>query len=271
MIERLRDNRRQALGEFLRAQRARLKPADLGLPVGARRRTPGLRREELAQICGVSVTWITWMEQGRDVSASPATLSRLALGLRLTRAGRAYVFDLAGRVDPDQTRMEPDEIPASILASVESIAAPAYVLDRSWTARGWNRLAARLFVGWLDVDSERNLLRYIFLRPAARALICDWEWRARRVVAEFRASIGNRIDDPDLIRLSEELRRSSMDFETFWGAQGVLEREGGERTFNHPTDGFQRYEQISLKVEAHPEFKLTILHPRVNPANDRTG
>lgn len=179
-------NQRRRLGEFIRAQRSRLKPADVGLTTGSRRRTPGLRREEVAQLCGVSTTWYTWIEQGRDVSVSPAALRRIATALHLTRAERRYLFDLAGKHDPESDSGDGAmDAPAALTRMLAAIALPAYVIDRTWQARAWNESAAQLFVGWLDEPGgERNLLRYIFLHPAARSLIHDWESRARRVVAE---------------------------------------------------------------------------------------
>lgn len=253
-------SRRRELGDFVRARREALTPAAAGLAgVGARRRTPGLRREEAAQLCGLSVTWYTWIEQGRDVSVSPATLARFATALQLDRAGRAYLFELAGRRDPDAGHDAASEVPPSVLACVGVITCPAYVLDRTWTARGWNTAATRLFTGWLDGDADRNLMRYIFLEPVARTLIRCWEGRARRVAAEFRAACGPRLDDPSLRALVGELRHRSAEFARFWDTHGVLGREGGERTFDHPADGFLRFEQVTLEPAGRPDLKLTML------------
>jgi len=153
-----------SLSAFLRALRERQSPADFGLAAGPRRRTPGLRREEVAQLCGLSATWYTWIEQGRDVSVSPSALARLARGLHLSRAERTYLFELAGKRDPDRPG-DSDDPPEAVLACVDAINGPAYILDRRWNARRWNAKASRLFTGWLDANGERNLLRYIFLRP----------------------------------------------------------------------------------------------------------
>jgi transcriptional regulator with XRE-family HTH domain len=255
---------RRELGDFVRAQREKLKPSAVGLPAVARRRTPGLRREEVAQLCGLSVTWYTWLEQGRDVSVSPSALARLANALRLGRAERAYLFELAGKRDPDAGAAEIDEIPPAVLACLETIDAPAYILDRSWTARAWNARARRLFAGWLDADhrdSDRNLLRFVFLAPAARTFIRDHAARARRVVAEFRADVSTHLNDPAIRNLVDDLRRQSRDFARLWDEHGVLGREGGERTFNHPTDGFLRFAQVTFNLASGPELKLTILVP----------
>ncbi|TWT15578.1 helix-turn-helix transcriptional regulator [Reyranella sp. CPCC 100927] len=252
------DSRRE-LGDFVRAQREKLTPAVAGLTVGTRRRTPGLRREEVAQLCGLSVTWYTWIEQGRDVSVSPTALARLATTLRLARAERAYLFGLAGKRDPDQHDSDAGDVPASLLACVSAIATPAYILDRTWTARGWNAPAQRLFVGWLDATQDRNLLRYIFLAPAARALICDWPERARRVVAEFRAACSAHLNDPALRAVIDGLRLQSPAFAGLWDQHGVVGREGGARTFSHPIDGFLRYEQVTFDLATQPDLKLTVL------------
>ena len=257
-----KSDRRHVLGGFLRAHRERLAPAAAGLAPGTRRRTPGLRREELAQLSGISATWYSWLEQGRAVSASPAALARLAVTLQLTRAERAYLFELAGRRDPDDVpAAAAAEAPPAVAAAIDGFAAPAYLLDHRWTALAWNRAAARLFVGWLDRPAERNQLRYIFLDPAARALISDWPGRARRVLAEFRADYSRHVDDPGLDALIAELSRQSAFFRRAWQDQAVTGREGGERRFNHPADGLVRYMQATFNPAGHPDLKLVLLTP----------
>jgi len=260
MMEPRTPERRHELAGFVRSMRERLQPAEFGLPAGIRRRTPGLRREEVAQLCGVSTTWYTWLEQGRDITVSAVALARLARALRLGRAERGYLFELAGQRAPHDDE-EREAVPPPVLACVAAMTSPAYILDRTWTARGWNAPAERLFTGWLDGEGDRNLLRFIFLDPAARALISDYEGRARRVVAEFRADVSMRLDDPEIRRVLDELRHRSDHFAQLWDAHGVLGREGGERTFNHPIDGFLRYDQVTFTVADRPDLKLTLLVP----------
>lgn len=250
------------LGAFIRAHRERLAPATLGLAQGSRRRTPGLRREEIAQLCGLSTTWYTWIEQGRLVSPSPGALARLAKILQLGAAERAYLFALAGKRDPDQGRSDDGGLPLALPDCVSAITVPAYILDRRWNARSWNKAAERLFTGWLDRADERNLLRFIFLTAGARRLICDWEERARRVAAEFRAATGPHLSDPALRDLVASLHRASPDFARFWDHHEVLGREGGARSFNHPRDGFLRFEQTTFDLTGRPDLKLTMLIPR---------
>ena len=258
------ETQRRTLGDFLRTHRVRLSPAGLGLTVGGRRRTPGLRREEVAQACGMSTTWYTWLEQGRDVSPSPRALAGLAWTLRLTPAERAYLFQLAGKPDPANPAPAGNgmDAPAALTDAVASIASPAYVLDRIWNARAWNAPAARLFVGWLDGHNDRNLLRYVFLSPLARKVLPDWEKRARRVVAEFRADSGRYLDDPQLKALVDTLGEQSAFFARCWQEHEVEERAGGERSFDHPRKGRLRYEQIAFTLASRADFKLVILTPR---------
>ena len=254
--------RRTALAEFLRNRRAALPPASLGIRKGARRRTPGLRREELAQAAGISATWYTWIEQGRDVSVSAQALSRLAQALHLSPAERTYLFELAERRDPRLPDADANAAaPPALITAVKSIAVPAYVLDRGYTAMAWNDAAATLFVGWLDDGSDRNLLRYIFLNPAAKKLIGDWEERSARVQAEFRADVSRALDDPAIAALIADLRRRSVLFDAAWQRQAVTAREGGLRRFNHPRDGKRSYEQLTFAYAPRPEFKLVMLMP----------
>lgn len=265
------ETRRTALGAFVRAHRERLSPKAFGLAGGQRRRTPGLRREELADLCGLSTTWITWVEQGRDISLSPAALTRLARVLDLQPAERAYLFELAARRDPQAARDPEGGAPAALLNAVSLIDAPAYVLDRSWTARAWNDAAAELFVGWLDPESlDRNLLHFV-LSDEARALIEDHAERLSRLVAEFRADLSRHLEDRAMTDLVRDLLGRSAEFSQAWHQQAVLGREGGLRAFRHPRLGRLAFEQITLVPASRPDFKLVMLTPLAQPASGAPG
>jgi transcriptional regulator with XRE-family HTH domain len=255
-------NARQQLGEFLRAQRDRLKPEDLGLPTGHRRRAPGLRREEAALLCGISPTWFTWIEQGRTASVSVPTLAAIARGLRLSRAERAYLFELAARADPVPPRSDTTD-PQQLRSLVDAIRTPAYVLDRHWDAVVWNKAAAELFAPWLgprDV-TDRNLLRFVFMHANAKKFISNWHERAQRLVAEYRADTAAWRDDPVRKALVQELSDASAEFATAWKSQQVLSRDGGRRGFAHPRRGRVEYDQFTLHVAQRPDLKLTVLVP----------
>ncbi|MDJ0389506.1 helix-turn-helix transcriptional regulator [Roseomonas sp. E05] len=261
-------DQRRLLGAFLRRHRESLAPQAAGLPMTPpghsprRRRTPGLRREEVAQLCGISTTWYTWLEQGRDIALSAEALARLAEALRLTPAERAYLFELARRRDPapPMAGSAPASPPPELVAALRASAAPAYLLDRLWHARGWNGAAGRLFSPWLG-SGETCLLRYVFLDPTARDFICDWENRAQRLLAEFRADTAHDPEDTGMRTLVGDLLRSSTPFARFWNNHAVLAREGGERMFSHPEDGLLRYEQVTLLPAAQPGYKLVMLLP----------
>lgn len=251
-------DRRRLLGHFVRAHRESLAPET----AGGRRRTPGLRREELAAKAGISPTWCAFIEQGRDVQVSAPALSRLAQALALTRAERAYLFELADRRDPEAPApAEIADAPASLQAAVGAVAYPAYGLDRLWNACCWNAAAAHLFVGWLSDGAQRNLLRFVFTEPAARTLIGNWKDRARRLLAEFRTDYSRGLNDPRLREMVEGLRRDNAFFDSEWNAQIVLGREGGRRTFVHPDDGNLAFTQYSYAPADRPDYKFVLLVP----------
>lgn len=264
------DSRRKELGDFLQVLRQRSAPEAFGFPAGSRRRTPGLRCEELAQLAGMSPTWYTWLEQGREVNVSADALARLANALQLTRPERAYLFEMAGRRDDAESEPVDDAAPPALVALLGDIAAPAYLMGRHWDVLAWNKPAAELFAGWLDkADRQRkkalgtmpNLLRFVFLEPAARALIVDWDIRARRLAAEFRADSRTRLEEPALQKLIEELSQGSAEFTQFWKQHDVLERQGGQRDFNHPKRGLVSYQQVTLHPVEQEQLKLVMLKP----------
>jgi transcriptional regulator with XRE-family HTH domain len=250
------------LGAFLRALRDRLQPQTFDLAVGVRRRAPGLRREEAAQLCGISPTWYAWIEQGRTCAISVATLQGIASGLRLSPVERAYLFELAQRADP-APEPEAASDPQLLQLLVHAVATPAYILDRHWNALAWNAAAADLFSDWLGSQdaavADRNLLRYVFLHPRASQLIVDWDHRARRLVAEYRADSAAWPSDAGNQALVKELSDGNAAFAAAWHAQQVLAREGGARSFLHPQRGRCDYLQFTLRVAQYAELKLVIL------------
>ncbi|WP_076593009.1 helix-turn-helix transcriptional regulator [Herminiimonas arsenitoxidans] len=255
------------LGDFIRLHREQIKPQDVGLRADGRRRTPGLRREELAQLCEVSPTWLTWLEQGRPVSASAKVLSKLAEVMHLTAAERTYLFRLADKLDP-MLEISNDSPSGNLDAIVKAITAPAYILNRQWDAIAWNRPAKDLFAGWLDTSKKKsaetaqaNLLHFMFQEPKAHALIADWPDRAQRLVAEFRADCGKHADEEPLASLIDDLIRDSADFKKLWNSQHVVGRDGGTRRFMHPTKGALTFEQVTLNLAAGRGYKLVMLLP----------
>ena len=252
---------RQLLGAFVRARREAMAPE---APT-KRRRTPGLRREELAERAGIGATWVAWIEQGRDVRASAETLARLANGLQLTRAERAYLFTLSGRHDPaDPLTLPAQDAPAAITVLVDAMPWPAYGLDAAWNICCANGAARRLFVGLFEdaqTGAAPNLLHYVFTHPSAQQLLPDWSERCRRVLAEFRRDYGRVLGDPRVRGVVAWLQANSECFREGWEYPSVLAPEGGERRFLHPADGALVFTQHVLTDVERGDFRLIVLQP----------
>jgi transcriptional regulator with XRE-family HTH domain len=264
------DTRRKELAEFLQAMRQRGVPEAFGFPSGARRRTLGLRREEVAQLANISATWYTWIEQGREVNVSAEALDRLSVALKLSKSERAYLFDMADRRDPQAHINEADTAPETLIKMLESITIPAYIMGRTWDLLAWNKPSETLFNGWLNEwtkeSPQPNLLRYVFLHPVAKQFVVDWELRARRLVAEFRADCRSRLEEPALQKLVNELTQANPAFDRFWKQHDVLERQGGQREFNHPQHGLISYHQVTLRPVEQEQLKLVLLQPTIHRA-----
>ncbi|MGN9843096.1 helix-turn-helix transcriptional regulator [Nonomuraea sp. H19] len=234
------------LGEFLRSRRARQQPEDAGLPMyGGRRRVPGLRREELAQLAGVSAGYYTRLEQGQSPNASDAVLDAVARVLRLDEAERTHLYSLA-RPKPRTRRRtaRPEQVRPSVRIMIESFGnVPALVLGRFLDILVWNPMAHALLAGHLNFDApnqtaERpNVARMLFLDPHMRELYADWTQKARSTVADLRLIAGHHPDDPRLTGLVGELTVGSPKFAKLWSAHTVGDCGTNTRTYHHPLVG----------------------------------
>jgi transcriptional regulator with XRE-family HTH domain len=261
---------RQLLANFLRTRRERLSPAVYGYE-GPRRRTPGLRREEVAQIAGISTTWYTWLEQGREIHTSAQVLERIAFALRLEPHETRYLFTLAKltpeagtapHAPPTNLGMSSAITPAIRYLLDHQGNCPAYVLGRYWDFLAWNTAADSLFGGLGDLpEAQQHMIGYVFLRAATRLLLPDWEARAQAITAEFRADCSQYAADPYFVQLVKRYREASPEFERMWEQHDVRPRTGGRRTFNHPKVGALTLEQVTLMVSNAPDIKVVILLP----------
>ncbi|MEV5885533.1 helix-turn-helix transcriptional regulator [Streptomyces sp. NPDC052020] len=234
-------DRRAELSEFLRTRRARLKPEDVGLPqLGRYRRVPGLRREELAQLAGVSVAYYTRLEQGNGQNVSAEVLDSIARALRLSDAEHQHLVHLA---KPKRHRRKAvartQQVRVALRQLLESIdGVPAYVVGRRSDVLAWNRMAAALFGDWGRLPApERNWARRVFLDPAYRELFVDWEGKAADMVGYLRMDAGCHPDDPQLSALVGELSVKSEEFRRLWAAHDVKEKTHGEKRLRHPLVG----------------------------------
>lgn len=222
-------------------------------------------------MAGISSTWYTRLEQGKEVTPSSGTLARIADVLRLAPAERAYLFQMARRVDPDDAPDPANELVSQTIQScVLSISYPTCVFDKYWTLLFWNTQLADLFAPWLR-GPEKNLLRYMFLDSSARTFIVDWELRARRLLAQFRADFGKHIEDPKMLDLVRGLSEESDFFQRVWGEQEVLFWDGSEKSYNHPELGLLTFFPTAFLAAADPALKLVILKPHGEVANPNPG
>ncbi len=263
------DARRRESGAFLRSRRERLTPADVGLPEGFRRRTPGLRREEVALLAGVGSTWYTWLEQGRDVRPSPEVLSALASALRLDAAERRHLYILNNRPPPEPRPTGPEIVQEPLRRMLESLAQqPAYLLGRRWDILAWNRAATVVFGDYETLSGdERNIMHLLFIDQAHRKLLLDWNELAPAVLSMFRADCVLHTGDPEFERLIDKLNRSSAEFRRWWRQQDVAPTLAGEKRIDHPVAGRMTFEFTSLAVTDQRGLKLTVYTPL---AQDRT-
>ena len=263
--------RRADLAEFLRVRRAAVQPGDVGLAPGAgRRRTSGLRREELALLAGVSVSWYTWLEQGRPINVSIDVLDALARTLRLDPVERDHLVALAGhsfRPTTERSSFTAADPLRRLLDALEPC--PAYVLSPRWDFVAWNDAQSRLYP---DIDSlpaeECNLVWVVFVRPAVRLLIADWETEARRVLSQFRADTTPIRDDPDVVSLIGRLRDASTEFATWWPRHDVAGFEARTRTFDHRPAGRLSFEHQQFVPAGDPTLRIIVHLPL--PGDDST-
>jgi transcriptional regulator with XRE-family HTH domain len=253
---------RVELADFLRARRDAVMPEQVGLPRGqSRRRTPGLRREEVAMLAGVSITWYTWLEQGRRINASADVLSAIGRALRLDDAGIEHLLALA---QPSAAPVPaPQEAPTALVRLIDSMEpAPAYVLGPRWEFLAWNAAQARLYPRINELDGlERNLLWVLFADPATRVLIVDWDIHARQALAEFRAGTTALRGDAEFAELVEKLAAESDEFATWWPEHDVSQFETRLRRFNHPSAGLLTFEYQQLAPVEWPGLRVTCQLP----------
>lgn len=252
---------RRELGSFLRRQRERLDRSTYGLPPAGRGRTTGLRREEVSYLSGVSVTWYTWLEQGRDIHPSRQVLDAVATALRLTDTEHDYVLSLVGLAPRPAVRAGAvDVAPAHVQRFLDALDEhPAYALAPDWGIAGWNRAYERLYPGVATTTAEdRNLLWLVFTDPSVRSLLDDWDDTSRRFLAEFRAEAGPRLGDPRYRDLVARLSAASDDFRARWNEHGVSGFRSRERVFRHPALGRLVFEHHQLRPSDETDLQLVV-------------
>ena len=259
------DERREKdnlLGAYLKDRRAKLDPAALGFPM-TRRRTPGLRREEVAQRANVSATWYTWLEQGRGGAPSADVLDRIARALILTDVEREHLF-LIGLGRPPEVRYHAAEgVTLRLQRVLDALElSPALVKTSTWDVVAWNRAAAAVLTNYDALEgAQRNVLRMMFLDPRVRAAQLDWESVARYVVATFRADAARAGAGKNIEALVDELRQKSPEFEAMWRDHDVRTHGEGTKTLRHPVAGLISMEYSAFAVDGRPDLTMVVYNP----------
>ncbi|MGW0880118.1 helix-turn-helix transcriptional regulator [Streptomyces sp. NPDC002671] len=252
-------DQRRELGAFLRSRRERITPDQVGLPHTGRRRTPGLRREELALLAGISATWYTYLEQGRDIRASDQVLDALASVLQLDRHERGHLFRLAGHAPA----AEPEEAEplAAEVAAVPLLLQPhpAYIIGGNYDVLSCNQAADELFPHLTTAaDRPANFARWVFLEPAARDVLVDWETEARGLLARLRTLAGRHPGDVRYTRLIDELNAGSPEVRAWWPQYDVQARHGGRKRLRSPGRGVVDFAYTAFHLAEQPEQTLVI-------------
>jgi transcriptional regulator with XRE-family HTH domain len=250
------------LGAYLKDRRTRLDPAAFGLS-GTRRRTPGLRREEVAQRANISATWYTWLEQGRGGAPSADVLDRITRALMLTEVEREHLF-LLGLGRSPEVRYKPAEgVTPRLQRLLDALdASPALVKTAIWDVVAWNRAAAAIFTDYAALPpDQRNILRMIFLDPRVRAAQFDWNSVARFVVSAFRADAARAGASAEVEPLVDELCRLSPEFDMMWRDNDVRNYGDGVKHLRHPILGAIAFEYSSFVVDGRPDLTMVVYNP----------
>jgi transcriptional regulator with XRE-family HTH domain len=261
------------LGAYLKDRRARLDPAAFGLP-STRRRTPGLRREEVAQRANVSATWYTWLEQGRGGAPSAEVLERVARALMLTEVEREHLFLLALGRPPEVRYQVAEGVTPRLQRVLDSLAlSPAYLRSSTWDIIAWNRAAAVVLVDYgVLAPEQRNILRLLFCNPSVSGAMPNWESDARFVVAAFRADVARAGATKKVEALVDELRSLSPEFDAMWRDNEVRGTYGeSAKHVRHPVAGLIALEYSTFAVDGRPDLSMVIYNPATPADAERIG
>lgn len=251
------------LGQFLKIRRARVSPLEVGLPEGLRRRTKGLRREEVAALSGIGLTWYTWLEQGRDIKVSSAVLESLARVLLLDEQEKNHLYTLAGQVPEVKITLNKISVNPTIERVLDNlILSPSFIMDARWNIISWNKAASVVFGDFNKINvRERNMVWMMFNNVAYKNLFVDWEFHAKGMLARFHSTTARYIDDPWFIDFIEKLKKKSEKFNLWWSMYEVETKVGFHKKVNHPIVGTMIFEFASFDVCDSPNLKLIVNNP----------
>jgi transcriptional regulator with XRE-family HTH domain len=250
--------RRQALGNFLRTRRARLSQADVGLPTRSRQRTPGLRREDVAELANIGISWYIALEQGKDVHPSKPVLESIAKALRLSHVEEKYLLLLAGHVMPMEALTEEEEVPPELRRVVEVLMPhPAFVIGRRWDVLFSNRAADLVFRFDRPFPPYSLNIVWRYFQMQEDSLDADWEAQARNLVAQFRTDYARYPGDSAFEELLHDLQDTSPLFREWWEQHDIRGLPNGRQIKVHPELGALEFDQVTMQT-AFPNLRMKI-------------
>lgn len=264
------DQSENALGQYLKDYRGRIDPATFGFS-SARRRTPGLRREEVAQRANISPTWYTWLEQGRGGAPSKEVLNRIAQSLVMTEPERQHLFMLAFGHPPEVVYKAPEGVTPRLQRLLDRFeVSPAIIKTATWDVLAWNRAATVVLTDYsLLPVAQRNILRLMFSNPGVRAKQDDWQSMARFVVAAFRADAIRAGATSQVSQLVDELCQLSADFAAMWRDNDVRGHGEGSKRLHHPKLGLLELEYSAFSVDGRPDLSMIVYNPMTAAEEER--
>ncbi|MCX7749856.1 MAG: helix-turn-helix transcriptional regulator [Clostridia bacterium] len=251
------------LGQFLKTRRARISPTQVGLPYGNRRRTPGLKREEVAQLANVSLTWYTWLEQGRPIKVSEQVLESIGHALLLDETEMQYVFMLSQLTMTEIKPQKSQLVSKPLQAVLDKLGPfPSFASDQYWNVIGWNASAKVIFGNFDKMnDRERNTIWRMFTNPSYKGLFAEWDKAARWIVSQFRLSCGIYASDQWFKKFVEELMIESNDFKQWWLEHNVAFEENFRKKLNVEPVGQLVFDFTSFDVSSDPRIKIAVHTP----------
>ena len=256
-------HRYKELSDFLKTRRARVMPSQAGLPPGPRRRTPGLRREEVAQLAGIGLTWYTWLEQGRPIRVSAQVLESLSRVLLLDRQERLHLFHLANQAVPTDMPDFAGTASPVLQRVLDSLRlCPSLVVDRRWNVLAWNEESCALFGDFSGMNArQRNVVWAVFTEPRYKKLLVDWEANAKALLGRFRTVCGKLVEDPWLVRFVGDLKEQSEEFLLWWPLHEIQGDNEVRKRLDHPVAGILDFEVSLFDVGDAPGLKLIVHTP----------
>lgn len=251
---------RNELAEFLKSRRRQMCPGEVGLTTTGHRRTPGLRREEVSMLSGVSLTWYTWLEQGRDIKPSRQVVDALARTLRLSPAEHGYVLRLTRHSADVPAGSAVAGCPPHVQRFLDALGpSPSYAITPYWEIIGWNRAYETFYPNVATTPAaDRNLLALVFTDPYVRDFLVDWSIDSRRFLTQFRAEAGVRVHEPAFAEVVDRLQKASEHFRRGWESHEVDQFSSRERQFEHPSAGTLLLEHHRLAVTDCPDLHLVV-------------